>query len=42
MSLEDRIAMGKAARRKVQEEFSEERVIRAYLDALAAIEIDRS
>jgi glycosyltransferase involved in cell wall biosynthesis len=42
MSLEDRIAMGKAARRKVQEEFSEERVIRAYLDALAAIEIERS
>ena len=42
MSLEDRIAMGKAARRKVQEEFSEERVIRAYRDALAAIEIDRS
>ncbi|MBW0007120.1 MAG: glycosyltransferase family 4 protein [Sphingomonas sp.] len=29
-----RLAMGKAARRKIQDEFSEERVISAYLEAL--------
>jgi glycosyltransferase involved in cell wall biosynthesis len=31
----ERLAMGEAARRKVQDEFGEERVIRAYLDVLA-------
>jgi len=36
-----RSALGDAARRKVQDEFSEERVIRAYLDVLAAFELER-
>ena len=34
----ERLAMGEAARRKVQDEFGEERVIRAYLDVLASLE----
>jgi glycosyltransferase involved in cell wall biosynthesis len=36
-----RLAMGEAARRKVQERFSEEFVIRAYLDVLAALDADQ-
>lgn len=32
------LAMGEAARRKVQERFSEELVVRAYLDAIAGLE----
>jgi glycosyltransferase involved in cell wall biosynthesis len=35
---EKRLAMGEAARRKVQEQFSEERVIGAYLEVLAGLE----
>jgi len=34
----ERLAMGQAARRKVQDEFSEELVIQAYLDVLAGLE----
>jgi len=34
----ERLAMGQAARRKVQDGFGEERVIRAYLHVLAAVE----
>ena len=34
---EQRLAMGEAARRRVQQEFSEERVVDAYLKALAEI-----
>jgi glycosyltransferase involved in cell wall biosynthesis len=34
---EERVAMGDAARRKVQDRFSEEFVVRAYLDALAEV-----
>jgi glycosyltransferase involved in cell wall biosynthesis len=34
---EDRLAMGQAARRQVQERFSEEFVIRTYLDVLAEL-----
>ncbi len=34
----ERLAMGQAARRKVQEEFGEEQVICAYLDVLADLE----
>jgi glycosyltransferase involved in cell wall biosynthesis len=37
LSDEDRLAMGQAARRQVQEGFSEEFVIRAYLDVLAEL-----
>ena len=37
-----RLAMGHAARRKVQEQFSEERVVTAYLDTLAAIDTAHS
>jgi len=37
-----RLAMGEAARRKVQREFSEELVIRAYLDVLAGLDAARS
>jgi glycosyltransferase involved in cell wall biosynthesis len=37
LSDEDRLAMGQAARRQVQERFSEEFVIRAYLDVLAEL-----
>jgi glycosyltransferase involved in cell wall biosynthesis len=33
-----RLAMGEAARRKVQERFSEELVVRAYLDVIAGLE----
>jgi glycosyltransferase involved in cell wall biosynthesis len=35
---EQRLAMGEVARRKVQEKFSEEFVVRAYLDVLAALD----
>jgi glycosyltransferase involved in cell wall biosynthesis len=38
----DRIAMGEAARRKVQEQFSEELVIGAYLDVLAGFKSGRT
>lgn len=34
----ERVAMGEAARRKIQEEFGEEQVIGAYLDVLADLE----
>jgi glycosyltransferase involved in cell wall biosynthesis len=37
-----RLAMGKAARRKVQEQFSEEFVLRAYLDLLSRLELTQS
>ena len=33
--------MGEAARRKVQEQFSEERVVEAYLEALARLDTGR-
>lgn len=39
---EQRLAMGEAARRKVQEKFSEEFVVRAYLDVLAALDATKS
>ena len=38
----DRLAMSEAARRKVENEFSEERVIRAYLDVLQGLEAAQS
>lgn len=38
---ERRMAMAAAARRKVEDEFSEDRVVQAYLDVLAALEMDR-
>jgi glycosyltransferase involved in cell wall biosynthesis len=38
----ERLAMGEAARRKVQEQFSEERVIRAYVDVLAELDSARA
>jgi glycosyltransferase involved in cell wall biosynthesis len=38
----DRIAMGEAARRKVQEQFSEELVIGAYLEVLAGFKSGRT
>jgi glycosyltransferase involved in cell wall biosynthesis len=38
----DRIVMGEAARRKVQEQFSEELVIRAYLEVLAGFKSGRT
>jgi glycosyltransferase involved in cell wall biosynthesis len=38
----DRIAMGEAARRKVQEQFSEELVIEAYLEVLAGFKSGRT
>ena len=38
LPLERRLAMGEAARRKVQERFSEEFVVRAYLDVLARLD----
>jgi glycosyltransferase involved in cell wall biosynthesis len=34
---DERLAMGEAARRKVQEQFNEEFVVRAYLDVLAGL-----
>jgi glycosyltransferase involved in cell wall biosynthesis len=37
MPAEQRLAMAQAARRKVQERFSEELVVGAYLDALSRI-----
>jgi glycosyltransferase involved in cell wall biosynthesis len=37
-----RLAMGEAARRKVQERFSEELVVRAYLDVLAGLNLAQS
>ena len=37
-----RLAMGKAARRKVQEQFSEEFVLRAYLGLLSSLEVTQS
>jgi glycosyltransferase involved in cell wall biosynthesis len=37
MTAEQRMALGEAARRKVQEQFSEERVIEAYLKVLAEL-----
>ena len=39
---DQRRAMGEASRRKVQERFSEERVIRAYLDVLAQVDAGQS
>ena len=39
---EARLVMGEAARRKVQDEFSEERVIRAYLDMIAELDAARA
>lgn len=39
LSPQERLAMGQAARRKVQDEFSEELVIEAYLDVLAGLEM---
>jgi glycosyltransferase involved in cell wall biosynthesis len=36
-SADQRFAMGQSARRKVQERFSEDFVVRAYLDVLAAL-----
>jgi glycosyltransferase involved in cell wall biosynthesis len=41
LSPHQRLAMGKAARRKVQERFSEEIVVRAYLDILAGLKSAR-
>ena len=38
LPMDRRIAMGEAARRRVQERFSEKFVVRAYLDALARLE----
>ena len=38
LSESERVAMGEAARRKVEDEFGEELVIRAYLDVLAGLE----
>ena len=38
----ERLAMGQAARRKVQAQFSEDFVIRAYLDILAGVETGQS
>lgn len=38
----ERLAMGQAARRKVQAQFSEDFVIRAYLDILAGVEAGQS
>jgi glycosyltransferase involved in cell wall biosynthesis len=37
-----RLAMGEAARRKVQEQFSEKIVLRAYLDLLSGLEVAQS
>lgn len=37
-----RIAMGEASRRKVQERFSEKLVVRAYLDVLAELDAEQS
>jgi glycosyltransferase involved in cell wall biosynthesis len=37
-----RLAMGEAARRKVQDRFSEKFVVRAYLDVLAALNVPGS
>ena len=42
LSPEQRGAMGEASRRKVQERFSEERVVRAYLDVLAQVDAGQS
>jgi glycosyltransferase involved in cell wall biosynthesis len=36
MSLEERTNMGAASRRLIEERFSEERVVHAYVDALEA------
>jgi hypothetical protein len=38
----DRLSMGQAARGKVQRQFSEDLVIRAYLDILAGLETGQS
>jgi glycosyltransferase involved in cell wall biosynthesis len=38
LPLPDRLVMGQAARRKVQERFNEEFVVQAYLDVLAALD----
>jgi glycosyltransferase involved in cell wall biosynthesis len=38
LPFDQRLAMGEAARRKVQERFSEELVVRAYLDVIAGLE----
>jgi hypothetical protein len=37
LPFDERLAMGNAARRKVQERFSEDLVVRAYLDVLAGL-----
>ena len=42
LPLEERLAMGEVSRRKVQERFSEELVVRAYLDVLAELEAGHS
>ena len=42
LSPEQRLAMGGASRRKVQERFSEQLVVRAYLDVLAEVEAGHS
>ena len=38
LPLADRIAIGEAPRRKVQEQFNEELVVKAYLDVLAGLD----
>ena len=38
LPLADRVAMGEAAPRKVQEQFNEELVVQAYLDVLAGLD----
>lgn len=38
LQLADRIAIGEAPRRKVQEQFNEELVVKAYLDVLAGLD----
>jgi glycosyltransferase involved in cell wall biosynthesis len=38
LPLPERLVMGQAARRKVQERFNEEFVVQAYLDVLAALD----